>query len=344
METQTTESQPADRQKLDSPISEFNTQMGIFLFISTAISLLLIFLTLYGFFDRWTKLPTPPIKPVKFQGVRRYFYQADPFILAEDGKTYTCVKNNPDGNDSTISCTWEVGEPEDINPLKPCRQGGIKFSAMKRTYHGIIDCFDTEMYGEFIGAPEVTYLIDSEGEVWLWAEENKGYTIIFLGGGIILGLLAGFVLSLPGVYLITRLRKPQVEQIRMLVGWEIHKIRWGARLLSLASLLYFSFEILVNRRSIPPQNFDEFLVIFSLSGAWIGLILAWHWEITGAIIVFIAAFAFIIRLTSGTAPSSGSMNAYDLLTLLLPYFPAVFFLASGLLTRSRKTKRIENHT
>ena len=335
MEIPNSDPQPADSQLPDSPVPNFNYQMWFILLICTAISLLLALLYRNGLFDQWQQFPTPPVKPVKFQGVNRYFYQADPFILAEDGKTYTCVNKYPAVNHSAAPCTWEIGEPEDKNPLSPCRQGGIKFSAMKKTYNGLVDCFETEMYGEFIGAPEVTYIIDSEGIVWRWAEENKGNAFVFIGGGIFLGLLAGYIISLPGIYLMTRLEKPQEQQIQALVDWEIRKLRWGARISSLASLLYFSFQIFINRRSIPPENLVEFILIFSLAAAWVGLILAWRWEILGGTIILVALFTGLLRLSN----SSGSITSDDVIgsiLIILPYLPGALFLASGIWSRRQK--------
>jgi hypothetical protein len=191
----------ADIAEQDSNKQPHPTQAGkhhfpawLFLILGPLIGVLLVLIDRSGVFEKWHLLNPPPSQPVEFVGVSLGFYQADPYILGMDGKTYFCDAESVsfDG-DHAMSCTWSVEQNGPDTVQKDCQPSGVKFSGWKKPFSDVLDCTEVVMYGEFIGAPQVTFVITSAGELWYWAQENQRNWIVFLPVALILGLMAGAI-------------------------------------------------------------------------------------------------------------------------------------------------------
>jgi hypothetical protein len=229
--------------------------LGIFLILGPLVGIGFILAFMAGLFEEWHLLNPPPSRPLEFLGIRVYFYQADPHVIGQDGNPYFCdilagnVEQQP-------VCAWRI-EPPPLDILEPaCQPGGIKFTGLKQPFTETVDCAEAVMASEFIGAPKVTYVIDGEGLLWYWVQENQGNMVFYLPPGIILGLLVGYLAALLWSPLMGIIRNSPPGYWNALRRWEIRALRLGARLTSLLSLLYLLVKILISTRSLPPESFQ----------------------------------------------------------------------------------------
>ena len=143
-----------------------------------------------GYFERWQKLETPPVKVVELITSGK----GTVFARAADGETYRCT-------DWRGEC-WLLGEvysfandPYPTTVTKPCNFSSPEFFPLAGPPKGIVDCIhDETIYAD--GWGEQTYVLDTDGIVWEW---SHGGTVYSSGGGDIfcscLGMLLGLVLG-----------------------------------------------------------------------------------------------------------------------------------------------------
>ena len=79
-------------------------------------------------------------------------------------------------------------------------------------------------------------------------------------------------------------------------------IRWGARgagLLVIGLFLYLLAGELLNPHSGPPSTFREWAGIALFACSMAGMLLAWKWELTGAVLslITLAVFTVVVRMT-----------------------------------------------
>jgi len=85
----------------------------------------------------------------------------------------------------------------------------------------------------------VTYIIDGEGSVWYWVQENQGNMVFYLPIGSSLGLLVGYLAAPLWSLLMGIIRNPPPVYWNALRRWEIrHSPRARLTSLLIASLPY----------------------------------------------------------------------------------------------------------
>lgn len=182
------------------------------------------------------------------------------------------------------------------------------------------------MAGEFIGAPKVTYIIDVEGRLWYWTQENQGNTVLYLPLGIFLGLLTGYLAALAWSPLVGVIRKSPPDYWNALKMWEVRVQRFGARLLSIPCLFYFVIKLLTSICPLIPYGISGIMANISIALVLVGLVISWRCEGLGGALI-LTAFPF------GLPSLLLSLNLYSLMILSLPYLPGVLFLLADLLNR-----------
>ena len=306
--------------------------LWIFLLLGLLTGVTLVVIHMSGILGEWRKLNPPPSPPAAFVGVSIYFYQADPYILGEDGNTYFCDMQQ-------MSCDWEIEQASSEIILKTCQQNGLKFWGCKKPFKVVLDCVEAVMAGEFAGGPEIALVIDGDRQLWYWLQENKKNAIFYLPIAIFLGLLAGFVAAIVWSPILALFRAAQPGYLDALRDWEIRMLRWGGRAGSIPSLVYFSALLFVNQSFLPPGNLKETLLVFTLLGGICGLIMGWRWEVAGGVLVMLGFIAGLERYFSGIGSSAWAINWYEILLYWIPYLPGLFYLLAGVLSHQRrKTK------
>lgn len=319
------------KQSSAHPTAQKKYPLGIFLILGAVIGLLLVLLYTNGAWEVWHKVNPPPVPAVKFEGVSVYFYQANPYVRAQDGETYYCEARGSvvDGQLQT-QCLWKVETMDPYAYHGGCSPGGIRFTSWKVPFGRAVDCTEAVMVGEFMGAAEVTFVIDERGELWFWAQENRGNLIFFGPAALLMGLLTGMVTAAGWSPLRAFLRGADHREWSALSQWEAKTLRLIGRVGSLISLAFFAVLLTINQNSLPPRTLQDIVMLGAVLVGALGLIAAWRWETLGAVVALsAAAAALLISLPAGASQGGGML----LLTVLLPYLPGFFFLAAGLLER-----------
>ena len=121
-------SQASPEQQKPQSDEVYRFPLGIFLFLGALGGALLVLIRMSGVFEEWQPLNPPPSRPVAFAGVSVYFYQADPYIRAEDGVTYFCeIQGAGTGSSYQAVCAWSAQPVSQDAILEDCRMGGVKW-------------------------------------------------------------------------------------------------------------------------------------------------------------------------------------------------------------------------
>jgi hypothetical protein len=314
---------------------DFIFPMGAFLILGILFVIGIVVLILSGIFTNWRPLNPPPSKPINFMGSSIYFYQANPFVMGVDGVSYICDSHSTsvDGKPTT-TCIWKVEVPSEDVTDKECKQGGIKFFGWKKPFNQITDCMEVTMHGEFIGAPTITYVIDSEAKLWYWSQEHSGNMVLYIPIAIIIGIVGGYFLALIWSPISAIVKKREPEYWHALRLWEIKMLHRGGRIGSLASMVYFLVLLLINQRFFSLRNFDP-IQTFAILGGMVGLLIAWRWEIAGGGLTMLAFFAALVNNLAGISLSDLLSDFPVFLLAWLPYLPGLLFLLAGVLNNKK---------
>lgn len=98
--------------------------LGIFLVLGPLLGIGFILAFMAGLFEEWHLLNPPPSRPLEFTGISVYFYQADPYVIGQDGNPYFC-DILPGNVEQQPLCAWRI-QPPPMDILEPgCQPGGI---------------------------------------------------------------------------------------------------------------------------------------------------------------------------------------------------------------------------
>jgi hypothetical protein len=102
-------------------------------------------------------------------------------------------------------------------------------------------------------------------------------------------------------------------------------LRWGARcatLLVIGAFLYLLAGEMLNPHSGPPSGFREWAGIVLLACSLAGMLLAWKWELPGAVLslVTLAAFSIVV-----------GMNRYEIVGIVA--LPGLLFFGDWIIRK-----------
>ena len=271
-----------------------------------------------GLFDNWEKFPPPPVRSNKLLGTSNFFWEpGNVYIQAEDGKIYSY---------STGDGKWSGPETEisEVNNNN-CKSISLKFFPLKSPFIKPYECVMAYCHGDIAPAPEFSFVLDQDGNLWGFSQTSPAMLIWFLPMFVPAGALAGVVVT----FIWMGIRRIKINKARHQMtpyglgsrAQETKIVKVVARMWSIISILYLTSFLAENR---------DVTINISVLIAIVCLIAAWRWPLHGGIVIICS---YLVMELAIVFRGHYAVPGFYIILNTIFFFPGLLFIFSWYLNQ-----------